>query len=344
MARRALASSAFALALGVCLLVLPSGVRAEEGKGDPSAQARLLYEHAEKAEANLDFASALRDYEAAFEKSPSAPFSRVARARAKDLRAHAEGDFVPLGRLEAVRRQAAPERDQIEALDKDAAGFPDGRVRAEARLVVAEAYWHRFADKPSAARALDAVLADPSADRLTQSIALHELVALFREQGDLQAALRAVSRAPDLAPSLYAEVSRLVRRSMLVRASAVLLALVFVVFAFSIVRLLRKGERDPEATLRRVVRPGSVAFALYVGGVASILVRYHGEGDVRPFLWLGFGVLAVDIVARAWALASRDTRAASRAMRALVCGLSVLAVAFLSLERANAGYLESFGL
>lgn len=347
-ARRAPLALAFATALSLSLLGLAA--RAEQGteqgteRVDPSTRARLLFERAEKAEARADFASALKDYEAALQASPSAPSSRVALARARDLRAHAEGNFVPLQRLDAVRRKPEPERAEIEALDRDAATFPDGRVRSEARLVVAEAYWHRLNDKPAAVRVLDAVVGDASADKLTKSLALHELVAIHREQGDLQSAHRAVSRMPELVPSLHAEVSRLMRRSRLSRASVVLLGIAFVVGAASLVRLLQRNKRDPEATLKRVVRPGSVAFALYVAGAAAMLVRYHGEGDVRPFLWLGFGLLALDIVARAWNLASRDARPLARLLRALFCGLSVLALAFLSLERANAGYLESFGL
>ena len=61
-------------------------------------------------------------------------------------------------------------------------------------------------------------------------------------------------------------------------------------------------------------------------------------------LWLGVGVLGVDLAARAWRIGSRDGRPIARAARAVVCAAGVLAVAFLALERADAGYLESFGL
>jgi len=311
---------------------------------DAKARARAAYEQAERAAAGLDFKAALAGYEEALSLDPSGPLARIARARASDLSAHAEGAFVPLARLEAVRRRPSPERPEIDALARDAEGFPPGRVRAEARLVVAEALWHRFEDKPAAARALDAALSDESADKLTRSLALHELVALERERGDLPAAHRAVTRFPDLAPALLAEISRLVRRVFLARLSVVIVAVAAAIGLASIVRLLRRDPGDPETIIRRVVKASSVAFALYLGGAAAILVRYHGDGDVRPFLWLGLGVLGVSIVAHAWRRGSRDDRAFARLGRALFCGLAVLAVAFLSLERANAGYLESFGL
>jgi hypothetical protein len=103
-------------------------------------------------------------------------------------------------------------------------------------------------------------------------------------------------------------------------------------------------RRDPDAVLRDAVRASSVAFALYIGGAASILVRVHGEGDVRPFLWLGFGVLAIDAAARAWRMGFVDERSVARVGRAITCGVAVLAVAFLALQYADASYLETLGL
>lgn len=336
------------LAASLALVVVGLSGRAFGGEApadaDPKAKARAAYEQAERAAAGLDFSAALAGYEASLSIDPSGPLARIARARANDLSAHAEGRFAPLARLEAVRRKPSPDRAEIDALARDAEGFPPGRVRAEARLVVAEALWHRFEDKPAAARTLDAAVSDDSADKLTRSLALHELVALERERGDLSAAHHAVRRFPDLAPALSAEVSRLVRRVFLARLSAVILALSAAIGLASLVKLMRREPGDPERIIRRVVKASSVAFALYLGGAAAILVRYHGDGDVRPFLWLGLGVLGVSIVAHAWRLGSRDDRAFARIGRALFCGLGVLAVAFLSLERANAGYLESFGL
>ncbi|MRG94955.1 hypothetical protein [Polyangium spumosum] len=328
----------------VLLLGLAASARAEPAAPEPRARAKTSFERAERAAAELRFGEALAGYEAVLSIDPSAPFAKVARARAADLRAHAEGDFAPLARLEAVRRTPSPDRATIEALARDAATFPPGRVRAEAWLIVAEAFWHRFGAPDRAASALGEAIADPSADKLTRALALNELVALERERGDLAAAHHVVSRFPDLVPSLHAEIGRLVRREKLARAAAGVLGLLGLIGAFSIARLFRRPGRDPEAIVRAVVRPSSVAFALYLGGAAAILVRHHGDGDVRPFLWLGFGVLGVDIVARAWRLGSRDGRAAARIGRAALCMIGVLAVAFLSLEGANAGYLESFGL
>ena len=105
-----------------------------------------------------------------------------------------------------------------------------------------------------------------------------------------------------------------------------------------------RGVRGARVLGQQLVRPLAVAFALYVGGAAAVLTRLHGDADPRPFLWLGLGVLGVDVVARALRLAKPDLPAAGRAAWALCCVAGVLAAAFLALERTNAGYLESFGL
>jgi tetratricopeptide (TPR) repeat protein len=312
-------------------------------ESDARARAKVLFDEAERAAADLRFAEALAAYEQAANVDPAAPFARVARVRAADLASHAEGNFAPLARLEAVRRRPDTDRATIDALARDASSFPDGRVRAEARVCVADALWHRFGALDQAATALDQALADPAADKLTRALAVNELVALERQRGALDAAYRAVSRFPDLAPALRVEVARLVRRVWLRRGSTVLLGLLAAVGVASFARLARR-RRDLDAAMRAVIRPRSMAFTLYLGGVAALLVRLHGDGDVRPFLWLGLGVLGMDAIARAWRLGAVDTRAPARIARAVFCVAGVLAAAFLSLERADAGYLESFGL
>ncbi len=326
-------------------LLLPAQARADalEAPEDRRARARALFDEGERATAELRFAEALAAYEKVMTIDPGAPFARLARTRAADFTAHGEGGFAPLARLEAVRRQADADRATIDALARDAASFPAGRVRAEARLVVAEAYWHRFGELGLAAAALEEALSDPAADRLTRALAMNELVALERERGDLQAAHRALERFPDLVPALRAEVARLVRRVWIRRVALGTVAVLGAIGLLSIVRLLRR-TRDPERVTRAVVRPLAVGFALYLGGAAAILVRLHGDGDARPFIWLGLGVFAVDVAARAWRLGSGDTRAVARASRAIVCAAGVLAVAFLALAGTSAGYLESFGL
>lgn len=335
------ASLLAALGVAASLAFASPAARAD---GD-RARAQLLFDDAEKAAAQRRFDAALRDYRAAFDADPSAPFAPAARVRADDLAEHAEGGFEPLRRLEEVRRDPARTRDPValEALERDAAAFPPGRVRSEARLVVADGYWHALGDARRGIPPLEAVLADPAADRLTRAVALSQLATIERSLGDLDAAVAAVDRHPELIPSLPVQLHRLVRRARLRRAAELLLAGLALVGSFSAARIARR--RGARALPRVLVRPLAVAFALYVGAGGAVVARLHGRDDPRPFLVLGLGVLAVDLVARAWTAASREPDPPlRRAARALLCAAGVLAVGFLALERTQAGYLEGFGL
>ena len=322
-----------------------------EGAGAPAAKKRdtaakrsaaaAAFAGAEQAARDLRFAEALAAYREAAAVDPSAPFAPIARTRATDLEAHAEGAFAPLARLEEVRRdpRKSSDRAAIEALERDAAQFPPGRVRAEARLVIAEAWWHALGDPARAIAPLEAAIDDRGADRLTRSLALAELVAVLRAQGDVEAARRAVLREPDLSPGLRVEVLRVARRARIRWASVGVLALLAIIGALALTRAVRMAG-DVRDVTPKVVRPLAVAFSLYLGGAASIVVRLRGDGDARPFLWLGLGVLAVDVIARTWRLAWTG----GATLRALACVAGVGAVAFLAIERTDAGYLESFGL
>jgi hypothetical protein len=310
----------------------------------PVDEARVELDAAERAARELDFATALAAYERALELAPSASFAPKARARAADLRAHAEGAFAPLRALERVRRdpRLAADRAVVDGLARDADRFPDGRVRAEARLLAAGAYRHTFGDPGAAVAPLGAVLADGSADRLTRVLALDELVAIHRSMGALGAAREAVDRYPTLSPPLHAEIHRLVRRERLRWVSALWLGALALIGVASAARLgWRLGLRALPAA---VVRPLAVAYALYVGAGAAVVARLYGTDDPRPFLLLGVGVLALDVLARAWRQAAVVQGPWARLARAFVCGAGVLALAFLALERTEAGYLESFGL
>ncbi len=323
----------------------PAASATVDDAGSPRAKARDRFDRAERASHDRRYAEAVADYDAALAADPSAPFATVARARVADLREHAEGGYAPLARLDEVRRDPRRGRDRasVEALASDLAAFPPGRVRSEARLVVAEAFWHELGDPRRAAAALGEILDDPSADRLIQALALTELVAVDKELGDVAGALDAARRHPDLAPRLAADLARVARRGPLrAAASALALGLVLVGAASFARASIRAG--DPRPVASAVVRPLAVAFALYLGGAAAVIVHLHGGEDARPFLLLGLAVLAVDVVARAWRLAARDERALARGLRAARCAAGVVAIAFLILERTAAGSLDALGL
>jgi len=335
--------AASALALGAILLSAAAPSHAEPGP-EARVTAQQSFDRAEQAFQAERFAEALAAYREAVAADPSARFVLTARARAADLAAHAEGDFAPLARLSIVRRDPTKLRDRavIEALARDVAAFPPGRVRGEAELVIADAWW-RLGEPRRAVGPLEAVVADEAGDRLTRSLALGELARLQRELGDLDAALAAVERFPDLAPAARNEVRKLVRRGRLRTTAIALLAALGVVGLTSVVRATPRVGGLGEIP-RALLPPLAVAFSLYLGGAAAVLVRLRGDGDPRPFVWLGLGVLAVFAVARAWRFGWGVGGPSARAARGVICAAGVLAAAFLAVERTDASYLESLGL
>lgn len=308
------------------------------------AQAEASFDRAEQALAAGRFGEAREAYREALAIDPGARFAPIARARAAALDAHAEGGFGPLAKLEALRRAPSRRGDRaaITALEQEIPSFPAGKVRSEAALLVAEAWRHPLGEPRRAIAALMFAVEDSAADPLTRAFALSELVALRRERGELAEAHALVERYPDLSPATRALVQRLVRRTKLRGAAIAVLALLALIGIGALVRVARRrgGVRDVP---RAVVRPLAVAASLYLGGAGALLARSR-DGDPRPFLLLGMGVLAIDVIARTWRLASGDERARARAARAAAGAAGVLAVAFLALERTDASYLESFGL
>lgn len=340
--RSALAARALAALLVAGTIACSGAALAADPVARAAAEARFA--EAEEAARARRFADALAAYRAVLAADPSAPAAGPARARAADLEAHAEGGFAPLARLEEVRRdpQRGADRATIEALARDAEAFPPGRVRAEARIFVALAWWRRLGEPARAIAPLEAAVRDPSGDRLTRSLALTEFANLQRDRGDLRAALRVAEAEPDLSPTTTATLRKLVRRDTLRASAAALLAAIAIVGLGSIARLAARA-RDVRDLPALIVRPLAVAFALYLGGAGALLVHLHGDADARPFVWFGLGVLALDVIARAFRLAA-GRRASVRAVWAAACVAGVVAAAFLAVERTSADYLEGIGL
>ncbi|MDP8999645.1 MAG: hypothetical protein M3O46_05985, partial [Myxococcota bacterium] len=118
--------------------------RSASDDGDAAAEARLRLGEIDEDEGA--FAQALGHYRASFAAAPASPWALHATERIDWLRSRSEGDFVPLARLERVRRDSviASDASAIDALAREADGFPPGIVRVEARMLVAEAWLGRM--------------------------------------------------------------------------------------------------------------------------------------------------------------------------------------------------------
>lgn len=295
--------------------------------------AEEAFDRAEKLSRAGQFREAMRAYREAASIDSSGPLASVATARADAIAARSEGDFVPLARLEEAR--AAPDdRAKIDALARDAVSFPDGPVRSEARVVAAESLWRR-GELARASELLDASVADRAATRATRGLALEELAEIDRERGDLAHAIRATERDPDLIPPLAAELRREARRPLFHVAALVVLVLLVLAFGRAVIGLRARKER--------ILAPFGFVLGAFIGIFGTFLALSRG-GDPQPFWILGIGVVVAHAAARAMRAAATSNSPLRRLGRATFLALSILALAFLALERTSPAYLDGIGL
>ncbi len=301
-------------------------------------EAERLFATAEREEHDLAFASALRDYEASIATEPSNRYALRARARARWLRARAEADFVPLDRLERVRRVPGAQKDvaQVDALAHDLETFPVGEVRAESRMFVAEAYATTPGRHADAEHELDALL-DEAGDGPLRAEAATRLVDLAMTRGDTTTAKHAAERVTAVDTELGVRVAHWIRRRVLERVAAAVIGVFVAASAVAAVRY-----RPSLGGLRRFA-PRAFVLCAYLALAAGALANAFEDSEARPFLLVPACLFPIVVLARMWSLAGARSPLA-RAARATLGAATVVAVGFLVLDRVDVRYLESFGL
>lgn len=312
-------------------------------RSDNRREAALaVYHLAVMADDALDFQAALEGYRDFLRRDPGSRFAARAQARVDDLNAHGEGAFVPLQHLERVRRDEALASSLagIQALDRAIATFPAGLVRAEARMLVGEAYLSRLDRPQDAVRVLRALAEDPSAPRDLRSLAAERLIDARSNLGQEQAVADEV-RALPVDPEVRREAIVRARRAKIRMGARGTLLSCVVLGAFAIAWTVREGRvREVFRAWRRPVPWGQLA-VLTVG--AGTLAKLYDEHDVAPFLALGAGVAGVYLVASAWAVAMKH-RPWGRAIGALLCFAAALSVSFLAMDALDVMMLEGISL
>ncbi|HEY4116942.1 MAG TPA: hypothetical protein VGM56_03750, partial [Byssovorax sp.] len=275
----------------VAAAVLVASAGRAEAQGSPRDEAQAAFDAAEARAAAYDFGAALEAYRSVVAIDPSAPFARVARARADDLASRSEGNFGPYATVERARRDpgALATADAALELARAAEDFPRGRVRAEARLLAGGALFRRF-DDARAEAVLLAAADDPDGDRLTRGLALADAVLILRRAGRAREALALLDAHADLLPNLRGEVARDVRRHDLARAAAALVAAA-ALLALAGAALGARRVGGLRALPRYLLRPLPVAAALYLGGAGAIVASARSDGEPLPFLVLGVGLV-----------------------------------------------------
>jgi hypothetical protein len=299
------------------------------------------------------FGAALEKDRAAIAALPESTWARRAEGRIEWLEARSEGDFAPLAALERVRRDpdAADNPVVIAALDERASQFPPGRVRVEARMLVAEAWLGRLHRPDLAVAPLRLVESDPNADPLTASLAEREIVDAAIARGALsEARAEAHAHAVRLDPRFVARVDKLVRRRALFYGAVSEIALFVALTLGALARAVRAPRRANDGIrlqrLRGSLRglgPIAAGFGAYVALVGGALASGYESGNAAPFLALGAVTVPLVLCAHVWN-AVGGGNALSRAARAVLSGASVVAAAFVLLDVVNPTYLDGFGL
>ena len=326
------------LVFGALLACLVSRVARADDRRDSEA----LYQQAEKEDQALDFKNALAHYEASSQRLPSSRTTPRANRRAAELRTHSEGDFAPFVRLETVRRspRLADDPVVIDALVKDAAGFPPGKVRVEARMLAAEAYAGRLGRKDDALPLLRLVMLDPNAEVLTAREAATELVAAYVARNDFASALDiADAHGNLLQPTAARDIRRLMRRGPLrVLAGADLAALL-------VLALIALAGNHRRLALRAAggVTPMAILFAATATLVGGFLASRYEQASPYPFTKMLAWMVGVIVVARIGS-GGGSPKLPARVFRAVLAFAGVFAAAFLLLDKMDPVYLAGFGL
>ena len=297
-------------------------------------------------EADGAFPQALLDDRASIDAAATSRWAFRASDRIAWLRARSEGDFAPLRRLESVRHDPALSDDPatLQALAREADGFPPGMVRVEARLLVAEAWLGRL-DRPDDAIALlRLVTAETKIDALTLRLAERELVDVLVARGRIDEAIAEVAAHPGrLDPKFVQQVKRLRTRRFVALACEGILAAFVMLATFALVRASRRGALAAAWTALRGLLPTAALFVGFSALGGGFLASQYERGNAGPFLMLGAGVLPLVLIARLWSAVGSQAPAA-RLARSLLCGATVMAAAFVLLETVTPQYLEGFGL
>jgi hypothetical protein len=232
----------------------------------------------------------------------------------------------------------------IEGLAVLAADAPATSVRAEARMVVAEAWLGRLNRTEDAVRMMRLVASDPEADALTARLAEREIVDVLIARGEIQSAVREVSAHESLVDPKFARQVRKLERRVWLRATALGVIGAFASLAtLALVRAKRRRTLGPALAVLRGFAPVAVSFAAFVGITGGLLASQFEAGNATPFLFLGAAVAPLALLGRTWG-AVGSAHVAARAGRAFACAASTLSTAFVLLDYCNPMYLEGFGL
>jgi hypothetical protein len=191
--------------------------------GDAVDMAEAYFRVGVADEEDREFEDALAAQRECIASAPYSAWARSARQRVAWMSARSEGGFEPLARLERVRRSPTLGVDPaaLEVLAREADAFPPGRVRAEARMFVGEAWLARSTRSEDAIRLFRKIADDPSSDSMDTLLARRRLLEMLLAIGRVDEAARRLEASPAAAtPELSAGIHRQLRMRILRQGAA----------------------------------------------------------------------------------------------------------------------------
>jgi hypothetical protein len=213
-------------------------------------------------------------------------------------------------------------------------------VRAEAKLLVGEAYLNRLNRPRDAVRVLRSLAEDSAATQDMRSLAAERLIDASGMVGEERVAAQEIVTLrvdPEVKHSAVIHA----RRSVLRRASWFLVATM--AFATFVSIVTASMQQRFKAVLRTWLRPLPLIqlAMLTLGGGA--LGHLYDDHEMGPFYALAGGALAVYLGASAWSVAGSQ-KISARVGRAIVCFFAALAVSFLAMDSIDPMMLEGINL
>lgn len=316
-----------------CLAAFGWDAGAARGSEGPTADDETaLIRRAEQAEHELRLADALALYRQAVARAPGSRLARRARARIEWLETRSGKNDAPLRALMGMRALGPGELTpaRLDAFEEQVDGFPPGRVRREARALVAEAWLHRLDEPARAIPSLERWLAEPGLDNAQWEIATSELALARAALGDLRGSVAGL-RAAGLGKHAEASFLELEAFGHLARPLALGVIVAFVAGALA---LGWRGFRP--AALKRALSGPRIAVAAWAMGVPLFIAHLHRPATWRALLLLApasAGLLALAAICGA-GMAEQAPRAWRRAL--IVLGVAAqIGVGYIAADRSQ---------
>lgn len=286
-------------------------------------------------------AAALDEWRRALAEDPSSRLSRRCEARIRFLSERSEAGFDPLARLMTIQNAGmeAQRADTIRGFAEQVARMPEGRVRRESKMLIAEAWATSIREPREAINAYLSLLREDGLDEAERRAAMSGLAASYSAAGDARGAAQALEAA-GLSRTPAGEMLRLEAQRRIGRILARIGIALFAIL--SIVALVRAGASV--TLLRGAVPPRAVLAGAFVCGVPLLIAHQYDAAATDTFSLLFVTGLAVLLLARivGAAFEKRPPSPWFRYATAASAACGMLAVGYLLLDRA--GGLLSIGL